>query len=217
MQEIAKLECDLVVSLGDVAGYYCMLNECIELLRKNRILNIQGNHDAYLAFDRKCPRSTSANVCLEYQQKKITPENKLWLQESKPGPFTMSFQFGQISLVHGGWNDPIEEYMYQLSESYFRSREDSYFFSGHTHVQTQVKLGEKVYCNPGSVGQPRDGDPRAAFAVLSSNGAIDLHRIEYDIQAMANAMEKAGFDEKIYENLFSGTRIGGKISKITIV
>lgn len=217
LSEIDRLGCRRVLSLGDVAGYYCMLNECIEELSTRQIENVLGNHDSYVISDTDCPRSNSANDCLDYQRQTLTPESRAWLGKSSPGPITHLIESGTASFVHGGWHDPVDEYMYRLSPEYFRGRPEKFFFSGHTHVQILATLGDKLYCNPGSVGQPRDGDPRAAFAILQEDGTIDLHRIKYDIDSMAGAMRSAGFDQRFYENLYSGLRIGGQGSHVTIV
>ena len=90
------------------------------------------------------------------------------------------------------------------------------FFCGHTHVQKLVDFGGKTFCNPGSVGQPRDGDPRAAFAVLDGE-RISLHRVAYDIDRTVAAMQAAGFHEEwLWKNLYIGAQIGGRVDDILI-
>lgn len=209
LAELDRIGVDEIISLGDVAGYYAMINECIEELRNRNIINLMGNHDYYLAFDKACPRSSSANQCLNYQRQVITEENKHWLAQS-----TTFLTRDNIQMVHGGWNDPVEEYLTKPSTEYFEKMEGKFFFSGHMHVQVLCNLTNgKTYCNPGSVGQPRDGNAQAGFAIFD-HGNISLRRVEYDIKAMAVAMKIAGFSPYFYENLYQGTRIGGKISTI---
>lgn len=197
-----QLGCERVISLGDVAGYYAQPNECIQVLRARRVLNLMGNHDHYLATGVACPRSQSANDCLDYQRKVIAEDNLEWLARSP-----ISATLGEISMVHAGWNDPLEEYILDPEESYFRDRPGTIFLSAHTHVPMVRTFTEKVYANPGSIGQPRDGDPRAAFAVLDGR-QIRIERVPYDIEATARAMDAAGFQQYYYRNLFAGTRIG---------
>jgi diadenosine tetraphosphatase ApaH/serine/threonine PP2A family protein phosphatase len=115
----------------------------------------------------------------------------------------------QLSVVHGGWRDPIDEYVFPSTE-YFFGIDGRYFSSGHTHVPCVWTDGTKTYCNPGSVGQPRDGDCRASFATWD-NYEFRIHRVDYDIGAIQRAMSDAGFDAYYYENLNAGARIGGKI------
>lgn len=209
LAEIDRMGLQRIICLGDVAGYYCAVNECIEALRARAAVNLMGNHDYYLCSGTGCPRSTSANVCLDYQRQVITEDNRRWLAAS-PSRYAVD----GLSMVHGGWNDPIDEYLYQLSEEYFAALEGTHFVSGHTHVQGVWQFAQKVYCNPGSVGQPRDGDPRAAFAVWKDE-RLTLHRVEYDITATCKLMEQAGFDPRLCTNLFRGRRIGGGLSRVT--
>jgi len=208
--EIDSTGCKQIFSLGDVAGYYCMINECIEMLRERGITNLLGNHDFYLTHNKPCPRSRSATVCLEYQKKNITEKNLTWLKESQT-----SLLYDEISMVHGGWTDPVDEYLFEIDEDYFNKLHGKIFLSGHTHVQSIFRFSEKIYCNPGSVGQPRDGDPRAAFAVIS-DGKVFLKRVEYNIDAISFQMKKKGFAPYFYENLYHGSRIGGQLSSVSV-
>lgn len=199
-----------VVSIGDVAGYGPNLDECVALLAERGIPNLMGNHDNYLVKGIPCPRSTSANLALDYQRETAMPDTMAWLRRSGSG-----FQFDDVSLVHGGWNDPVDEYLLHLNPNYFAERAGRLFVSGHTHVQGVWPLGQKLYANPGSVGQPRDGDPRAAFAVLR-NGEFELHRVAYDIDAYAAACRRAGFPARNFECAYAGTRIGGGITRVIV-
>jgi len=193
--------------LGDVGGYYCEINECCEELQVRNIFSLMGNHDWYLATGESCPRSNSVNVCLDYQRGVITEANKKWLSSLSP-----QSQRGALNIVHGGWLDPLDEYLVPSSE-YFSRIEGKFFASGHTHVPCIWKGREQTYCNPGSVGQPRDGDPKASFAILDE---IDftIHRVEYDIEKIQAKMKTAGFTSYFYENLSIGSRIGGKIDTL---
>lgn len=193
-----------IICLGDVGGYYCQVNECCNTLRTRKIYTLMGNHDWYLAKNEDCPRSNSANRCIEYQRRVITDDNLNWLRS-----LVSKASMHGIEIVHGGWNDPVDEYL-KPTVDYFSAMPGQFFASGHTHVQRLWSEGGKTYCNPGSVGQPRDGDPRAAFAVWDGQ-SFHLHRVEYDIPSIQRAMAAAGFDPYFYENLAKGSRIGGKI------
>jgi predicted phosphodiesterase len=210
LAELDAMGATEVLCLGDIAGYGPQINECCDLLTERGIPTLMGNHDYYLAFDQPCPRSRSANFCLDYQRSVITPAHKAWLGSNPSHLDTTGVRF-----VHGGWRDPMDEYLDKLSPSYFRDLEGELFVSGHTHVQGLWRLGDKTYCNPGSVGQPRDGDARAAFAVLQ-DGEVSLFRTPYDIDAIAEASREAGYDEHAYMNLYAGTRIGGAISAVAV-
>jgi predicted phosphodiesterase len=207
LADIDRRGCDRIISLGDVAGYYCLVNECVETLRARRIANLMGNHDHYLTTGEPCPRSHSANLCLEYQRTVISQENLAFLRQSP-----LALALDGMRLVHGGWHDPLDEYLLRVEQGYFEGLHGRYFFSGHTHFQALVPLEGKLYCNPGSVGQPRDGDPRSAYALFDGE-QVTLMRVAYDVDAIAESMRKAGFAKRLYENLYSGTRIGGELTK----
>ena len=197
LERIDELKIKQIYCLGDVVGYYSQINECCDALRERNIPTIMGNHDWYMAGGGFCPRSQSVNDCLAYLRTVISPENLAWLKT-----FPVFMEVGELKLVHGGWGDPIDEYIAPKAE-YFENVIGSYFASGHTHKQVIKKFNDKVYCNPGSVGQPRDGDPRAAFATFDGK-EFSLHRVAYDPQPVFDSMSKAGFNDYYYGCLKSG-------------
>jgi len=201
-ERIRKENCDLIISLGDIAGYYCMVNECIKLCRDNNVVNVLGNHDYYLITNTKCPRSATANICIEFQKKVITSENLEWLQTSIPEYRNLGYWF-----VHGGWNNPLDEYIESFDFSIMGDCGARLFASGHTHIQKVQRKGNLIYVNPGSIGQPRDGDWKAAFAIIESTGEVSIYREKYDVDRIAHAMKKNGFKTRLYEGLYNGTRI----------
>lgn len=195
---------DAIYSLGDVAGYYCFINEVIERLREREIESVMGNHDWYLLTTARCRRSRAATACLQHQAATIRPENREWLR-TRP----IMVELPPILMVHGGLHNPIDEYLSNETPDYFDDLSCDFLFSGHTHVQGSVRFPSgKGYLNPGSVGQPRDGNPHAAWA-LFDDGEITLKRVPYDIEQVEHGMRNAGFDPYFYENLRQGTRIGG--------
>jgi putative phosphoesterase len=199
LNAIDAIQVDRIYCLGDVVGYYSQVNECCEALQEREIPCLFGNHDWYLAGGGFCPRSKSVNDCLAYQRKVILPKNLQWVKN-----FQIQFQWDDVSMVHGGWADPIDEYL-EISEAYFERVEGKYFFSGHTHLQSLHHWKNKTYCNPGSVGQPRDNDPRSAFAIFDGE-QISLHRVEYDMEKVFFLMDRAGFNDYYYGGLKTGAR-----------
>ena len=207
LEYLEQSQVNSIVCLGDVAGYYCQINECCETLQKLSIPTLMGNHDYYLTSGEGCPRSNSANQCLEHQRQIIEADNYHWLSSL---PDKMDWH--GISMRHGGWHDPLDEYMVP-SKEYFANFSGQFFSSGHTHVPVLWNSGNIFYCNPGSVGQPRDGDCKASFAIYC-RGKFTLHRVAYDYKKVQMQMKKAGFPSYFYTNLASGSRIGGKIDSI---
>lgn len=203
LSEIDKMECRQIVSLGDVSGYYCLVNECIDEFRKRGIINILGNHDYYVLGRGNCPRSYTVNRIIEYQRRRITSENMMYLTTSLMGIDNELF-----SARHGGWSNPIDEYIEEFDFTKTKNFNVNIFCSGHTHIQRIEVLENKMYFNPGSVGQPRDHKNSAAYAIINDECQVELYRVNYDIDAIAKSMKKAGFEEKIYDCLYHGNRIG---------
>ncbi len=209
LARIDALGCETIISLGDVVGYYAQPGECVDLLRERDIINILGNHDHYIVSGEGCPRSKLVSDITEYQRGIISAEQVSWLAESRPYIID-----GSTFFIHGGWQDPVDQYLYAISEADIPA-EAEIFFAGHTHVQVLLDVKGKTFCNPGAVGQPRDGDPRAAFATFE-DGRIELRRVGYDIDETAFHMKEAGFPARCYENLYVGAQIGGRIDRITL-
>ena len=211
LNDMSNYDIDHVMSLGDVSGYYPFINEVIDLLKAHNAVNLIGNHDRYIIDNTECPRSTSANACLSYQKSVITEENRAWLAKS-----SASIVSGDTSYVHGGWDDPEDEYLYKITPAYFERFDEKFFFCGHTHVQKHIQLNStQHFTNPGSVGQPRDGVATAAYCLFDEKtGSIELRRVNYDIDIVANKMKELGFTEKFYSNLYLGARIGGNVDTI---
>lgn len=197
LEKIDSLGIDEVYCLGDITGYYTQVNECCDELRKRDVKCILGNHDWYMISNTGCPRSKSANDCLNYQKTVITQTNLDWL-------ITLPIyrRIDSLAIVHGGWNEPLEEYLYP-SDTYFEKYPNKHFASGHTHKQIVQTFKDKVYCNPGSVGQPRDQNYMSSFATFDGE-EFQLHRVEYDIEKVCKLMDAAGFDEYYYKRLKTG-------------
>ena len=205
LEQIDKLKCDRIISLGDVSGYYCMVNECIDIFRHRGIINLLGNHDAYLINNIDCLRSHTVNYCINYQRKIISDDNLRYLKES-----CATWDQDGISARHGGWHDPLEEYVNEFDFGGIISRKEIIYCSGHTHIQKMSRRGVNLYFNPGSVGQPRDRDKRAGFAVVEADMRVSLYRVDYDIDRIMSEMKACGFESRIYECLLYGTKIGEK-------
>ena len=212
LAKIDELGCQQIISLGDVTGYYAQPAECIDLLIEREAIQLLGNHDKYLVDGRGCPRSRTVSGLLKHQERAVTAAQIEFLSGLQS-----RHDEGNASFVHGGWRDPTDQYIYRVREDLFPSG-FQFFFSGHTHVQCRISLAnDRIFCNPGSVGQPRDGDPRAAFAVFSGD-SVELHRVKYDIDKTAKAMQDAGYTEaRLWMNLYEGAQIGGRVDKITVV
>lgn len=202
--------CQAFLSLGDVVGYGPQPRECIDLLMQIAATNILGNHDGYLVEGETCQRSKVVAKIIEHHRTLVTGTQLEWLAKS-----FSHLVIDDMMFVHGGPRDHRDQYLYKVSEALIPAG-FRWLFSGHTHVQIKVRFAARSYCNPGSVGQPRDGDWRAAYAIVDA-GEVHLQRVAYDVDATARAMKEAGFDPFCYENLFIGAQIGGRKDAVEII
>ena len=216
------------VCLGDLVGYGPRPNEAIERIRSLGAVAIRGNHDKAVSgladMDDFNPIARSAAL---WTRERLRPENREYLENLPQGPLTV----GNFSIVHGALHDE-DEYVFepeQAAEGLIAAPSAVSFF-GHTHIQGgfalrddrvsafQVKPAsgslfsalriedDTTYLlNPGSVGQPRDGDTRAAFAIADlENQSVEFWRVRYDIEDVQNRMAEAGLPEPLILRLSFG-------------
>lgn len=205
LDDIERQNVGSVICLGDLVGYYCQVNECIDLLKEKNIHCLLGNHDYYMVSG-TCCESKTVKMCIDYQKAIIREENLEWLKTLQP-----VYDREDISFRHGGWNDAIEERISSFDFTCVSNHAQKLFFSGHTHkpaIQYDRATG-KIYCNPGSVGQPRDNDPRAAYAIVLPNMEVKFRRVPYDIDQIVNKMKEANQGDWIWKGLYTGEKVGG--------
>ncbi|MEW7007012.1 metallophosphoesterase family protein [Lentilitoribacter sp. EG35] len=199
-----------ILCLGDIVGYNAQPDECISLIRERNIPFLLGNHDSYITTGKNCERSEVVAGIINDHREMLSDESINWLDTGKE-----KFVYGTDIFFHGGPQDPMDQYIYEVNEATF-PKNVLRMFVGHTHVQTVIKIGEKVFCNPGSVGQPRDGDPRAAYATITHDEVI-CHRVDYDVERTIRAMQERNYEAFKYYGLRTGTQIGGRQSEIITV
>jgi predicted phosphodiesterase len=216
-------EIDAAWCLGDLVGYGPDPNECIKAVRElPELICLIGNHDAaalgHIDTDTFNP---DARMALQWTQKRLTAESVSFLR------LTDKTVVDHMTLVHGSPRQPVWEYLLDtrsatLSFDYF---DTPYCLVGHTHLPVmyylpdesriakivvpdasmQLTLAPRAIINPGSVGQPRDRDPRAAYAIYTpEQNLFEFHRAEYDIAAVQKRMESAHLPERHIQRLSSG-------------
>jgi len=196
-----------IVCLGDLVGYYSMINEVIDTIKKREIKCIIGNHDFALLYNNGIiERSKTCTDILKKQKEFISTENQKYLTQ-----LTQSVLVEHISTfycVHGGLIDPIDEYLELVDESYFLKNNFEYqiLATGHTHKLINKTIGKFTHINPGSVGQPRDGDWRSSYLV--TNGINHKHiRVEYEVDEIVTDMKNRNFEDYIFKGLYTGEKI----------
>ncbi len=217
---------DVVWHLGDVVGYGPEPDAVVARLAELGAIGVRGNHDAATtgAIDTSWFNPEAARA-IEWTTATISPSTRRWLASLPETRVETGF-----GLVHGSYRDPTWEYVIDTPDA--RASLDrlpeldvTRGLLGHTHVPlafrdegarrmtvvdgwdgTVVGLDARaVLLNPGSVGQPRDGDPRAAFMIVDTDAATaSWHRAEYDIAAVQAAMRAAGLPERLAIRLSFG-------------
>jgi predicted phosphodiesterase len=214
---------DKVWCLGDIVGYGPAPNECTSEVQDLKALSIAGNHDwgalGKIPLEDFNPDAMAASL---WTRANLTPENMCYLERQPE----MRFQ-GEFTLAHGSPRFPIWEYIQlpSVATANFAHFNTPYCLVGHTHVpvvfratdrlrvemffpqlDTPLSLGkERLIVNPGSVGQPRDGDSRASYAMLHEEARmIEFHRVVYPIGDTQARMKDAGLPRRLAERLVFG-------------
>jgi len=189
---------DLLVHAGDVVGYNPWPRECLEALRERDVPGVLGNHDRAVVRDTGFRFNSMAEAGVEHARRELEPDDLEWLADL---PDERLCADGRVRVVHGHPDDP-DRYTYPDDFGPHLLEGEDVLVLGHTHVQHAESYDDGVVLNPGSVGQPRDGDSRAAYAVVDLDGpSVSLHRVEYDVDRVVEAVHAAGLPERV------GTRL----------
>jgi len=212
---------DKIWCLGDMVGYGPDPNECIARLREFEHVCIAGNHDwAAIGKMDTSEFNPVAAIAARWTAEQLTAENKDYLVD-----LPLILQEDGFTLAHGSPREPIWEYLLSTrsAQENFAYFETSYCLVGHSHVplifelieetavylelkETELKLSEnRMIINPGGVGQPRDADPRASYAIYDTEvRTVSHYRVEYDIPATQKKMAEFGLPEPLIRRLSFG-------------
>lgn len=207
---------------GDVVGYNARPHECLELVRGLGCPIVMGNHDYYVSTDHLDldDFNPHAAAVIDWTKRQLSAEELAFLHNL---PFVAT-KMG-ITLVHATMDHP-EGFGYVFdhlqAESNFFHQVTPLCFHGHTHCPMiyekqiggvyridaqdfKLPIGRKYFINVGSVGQPRDGDPRAAYVLYSpKDRTVRFRRLDYDIAAAQAKIREAGLPERLAQRLALG-------------
>ena len=213
---------DAIWHLGDVVGYGPEPDAVVERLATLGAIGVRGNHDAAAAGGTEIEWfNPDARAAMEWTRTAISETTRTWL-----AALPVRRLEGDFTLVHGSPRDPIWEYVTSaaLARAGLSAISTEHGLHGHTHVPiaftmvdgrmrtlvpragNTVALGEgRTFLNPGSVGQPRDGDPRASCLVLDIEArTATWERAAYDVDAVGAAMRAAGLPPRLADRLRIG-------------
>jgi putative phosphoesterase len=207
---------DACLFLGDLVDYGSNPIPCIEWVKTHATAAVRGNHDHAVA-QRIVARGGSgfrqlAAATRPLQWEVLAPSHLKYLARL---PVTRHLRLGTTSyaLVHATPRDPMDEYLLDDPAGWKTRLEGidaDILCVGHSHVQFHLDLDGVQVLNPGSVGQPRDGDPRCAYAMIE-DGKVQLRRVEYDIDATIAHLRQSGINGEVLEMAESALRTGGRL------
>jgi diadenosine tetraphosphatase ApaH/serine/threonine PP2A family protein phosphatase len=215
---------DIVWCLGDVVGYGPDPNECIELLRELRHFSLAGNHDwGVLGKLGLSEFNADARRASMWTRAALTPVSREYLSQ-----LPVKAELEGFCLTHASPREPVWEYVLDTSRACanFAHFANQTCLVGHSHLPLVFQLDERrgrcempphpfrgplaldrhrMILNPGSVGQPRDGDPRASYAVLDTDAMTwEFHRVSYPVEIVQERMRAQRFPRRLIERLTYG-------------
>jgi putative phosphoesterase len=211
---------DQVYCLGDLVGYGVFPNEVIEFIRSKEIPSIMGNYDEGVGFDMdECgcaypdeEMDRLGNLSLLWSRQQTTEESKKYLQGLQT-QIRIEEHSPHLMLVHASPRR-INEYLYEdrpepTFDRIARLAGTDILAFGHTHLPYQKKISGTLFVNAGSVGKPKGGDPRAAYAILSlsAKSVIEFKRVEYDVAAAAAAIRGSDMPDIFAKLLETGDMV----------
>lgn len=209
---------DKCLFVGDLVDYGTDPVPCIDWVRRHADAMVRGNHDHAVAQHVAATGTTgfrrlaAGTRPLHWQ---LLDERKLKFLARLPVTAHFRADGRNYLLVHATPRDPMDEYL-AASPDLWRQRlagiDADFVCVGHSHVPFHLDLDGIQVVNPGSVGQPRDGDPRASYAIID-NGMVSLHRVSYDIDACLEQMRSTGVEDWVVSLSKAVLQGGGQFSR----
>lgn len=227
LRRVRRKRFDATLVLGDLVGYGAEPNQAVEAIRglPGRVLTVRGNHDKVVAgIDSGESFNQVALTAARWTARHLTPPNLRYVRDLAMGPRQVE---ADLAICHGA---PVDEDKYLFSDrdaaQVFSSWQVPVTFFGHTHVtsvfslegggirvrqlvgargELELEPGARYLVNPGSIGQPRDGDPRASYMTYDSeSGKVRWYRVEYPVAAAQARIRKAGLPGVLADRLGVG-------------
>jgi predicted phosphodiesterase len=213
-------ECTQFVCLGDVVGYNANPHECVERVREMDCPIVKGNHDEQASLmESSRDFNELAEHAIEWTRDNLTEEDKEWLRGMR-----FQRQVRDFTIVHATLDTPAQwGYVFNNLDAAasFTYQHTAVCFFGHTHVpmafirdegikrvrieQLRIDMTKKYFINTGSVGQPRDGDWRAAYCIYYiDKNVVEQRRVKYDLATAQKKIIKAGLPRLLAERLAIG-------------
>src|SRR5512136_356371 len=202
LRDVDAAGADAIWVAGDLVGYNPWPNEVVQVLRDRKVRAIRGNHDrAALSGDTSWFNEVAARA-IRWTRIVLTPASVGYMK-SLEDRLRVPLPYGTVAMYHGSPRNDDEYVMpWAADEPLVRMANAPFVILGHTHVPMAFSSRYGILVNPGSVGQPRDRDPRAAWALLdTATGGVGQRRVSYDIGAVVAAIHKAALPAELAERL----------------
>lgn len=220
LEDAQKQGCTHYACIGDVVGYGANPRECLEIIRSMGMPCVKGNHDEYCSVDENAEGfNPLAAEAVMWTRQQLSEADRQWLRDLRYVRMVTNF-----TIVHATLDAPQRwGYVFDklAAAASFPYQNTPVCFFGHTHVPVafvrdtmvrggtyskfRIEPGKKYFINVGAVGQPRDGNPRAAYVVYDvDEGTVELRRIDYNIAAAQKKIRAAGLPERLAERLAYG-------------
>jgi predicted phosphodiesterase len=213
-------QCTHYCCVGDIVGYNANPRECLAIVRQMGMPCVKGNHDEYCSTEDELDGfNPHAAEAVNWTRHQLTREERQWLRDLKYVRLVASFSMVHATLdLPQRWGYVFDKLMAAASFTYQNTQ---VCFFGHTHVPVafvrdtyvrgghyskfKVEPGKKYFVNVGSVGQPRDGNPKAAYVIYDlDEGTIELRRLDYDIEKAQKKILAAGLPQRLADRLALG-------------
>jgi putative phosphoesterase len=204
---------DLCLCLGDIVDYALEPAPCVDWVRRNARYTVRGNHDHGVAQN----VVVSGQNGFKYLTAVTRPLSRARLDSDDirflaglPLTRALTLEDTRFLMVHASPRDPLDEYSPPDPTFWSRRLQDvdvDVVCVGHTHHPYILEVGDKLVINPGSVGQPRDGDPRASYAVMEDR-RVELKRIEYPVQKTLQTIQESTLPDQAKDLLGKVLRTG---------
>lgn len=212
LEDARAQQCDAFACVGDIIGYNANPCECIDLVRELGMHCVKGNHDDYGSSDQPLQGlSSRASVTMAWTRQQLGDDDRQWLRQLPDVRLV-----GGFTIVHATLDGPHRwGYVFDRLDAAasFTYQNTPVGFFGHTHIPLafirdervhggtyscfKVEPGRKYFVNVGSVGEPRDGDPRAGYVIYDTiQGSIELRRVSFDEKLTAEKLSAAGLPER---------------------
>ncbi len=189
ISKLTKLNVNLILHAGDIVGYNPYPDETIELFKKNKIVSILGNHDRALITGNTSDFNPYAAAAIEWTRNSVSKESLDYILGLKD-TLSIEVESKRITMFHESPNG-FNEYIFpdDATPDLLSYIKGNFLVLGHTHIPFIMDSERGIIMNPGSVGQPRDGNPDASFAIYNTvEREIELRRTEYDIEKVIEDM-----------------------------